>query len=72
MRLKSLLAAVALGVGLAGTGLATAEATTTPKPTSSPGHLKPSHPGDKPSGPGRLPTARPPGKAIPKTPNYTG
>jgi hypothetical protein len=76
MRLKSLIAAVALGVGLAGTGLAAAEATTvTPKPPTSstaPGHLKPSHPGVKPSKPGELPIAAPPGKAIPKVPNYTG
>ncbi|HEX4812124.1 MAG TPA: hypothetical protein VFV66_05170 [Nonomuraea sp.] len=71
MRLKSLTAAVALGIGLActglaGTGLAAAEATTTPNPVSSPGHLSPSHPGDE------SPTAMPPGKAIPMTPNYTG
>ena len=72
MRLKSLIAAVALGVGLAGTGLATAEATTTPKPTTSPGHPKPGHPGGKPSMPGEPAIAMPPGKAIPKVPNYTG
>jgi hypothetical protein len=73
MRLKSLIAAVALGVGLAGTGLAAAEATTaTPNPTTSPGHLPPSHPGDRPSKPGEPPIAAPPGKAIPKVPNYTG
>jgi hypothetical protein len=72
MRLKSLIAAVALGVGLAGTGLAAAEATTTPKPTTAPGHLRPSRPGGRPSKPGELPIAAPPGKAIPKAPNYTG
>ncbi|AQZ62266.1 unnamed protein product [[Actinomadura] parvosata subsp. kistnae] len=66
MRLKSLTAAIALGTGLALTGLAAAEATTPPEPASSPGHLSPSHPGDN------LPTAGPPGKAIPKMPNYTG
>lgn len=72
MRLKSLIAAVALGVGLTGTGLATAEATTaTPKPTTAPGHL-PSHPSAKPSKSGELPIAAPPGKAIPRVPNYTG
>ncbi|MEV0405216.1 hypothetical protein [Actinoallomurus sp. NPDC050550] len=38
MRLKSLITAVVLGVGLAGTGLAAAEATTTPKP---PAHSNP-------------------------------
>jgi hypothetical protein len=77
MRLKSLIAAVALGVGLAGTGLAAAEATTaTPKPklkpTSSPGHLRPRHAGDQLSRPRDLPHAPRPGRAIPKTPNYTG
>ncbi|GAA2136400.1 hypothetical protein [Actinomadura napierensis] len=80
MRLKSLIAAVALGVGLAGTGLATAEAdTTAPNPTTSPGPLQPSRPGDRPaksgerpSKSGERPIAMPPGKAIPKTPNYTG
>jgi hypothetical protein len=72
MRLKSLIAAVALGVGLAGTGLAAAEATTaTPNPTTSPGRLQPSHPGN-PGDPGEPPIATPPGKAIPKVPNYTG
>jgi hypothetical protein len=71
MRLKSLIAAVALGVGLVGTGLAAAEATTTPQPTASPGHLQPNHPGRKPSKPRKLP-GTPPGKAIPKVPNYTG
>ncbi|MDX3107535.1 hypothetical protein ACIBO5_12840 [Nonomuraea angiospora] len=70
MRLKSLTVALTLGTGLACTaltftGLAAAEATT-PKPTSSPGHLSPSHPGDN------SPTAKPPGKAIPTMPNYTG
>ncbi|MFC5744642.1 hypothetical protein [Actinomadura rugatobispora] len=73
MRLKSLMAAVALGVGLAGTGLAAAEATTaTPTPPAAPGHPKRSHPGDKPSKPGELPPAAPPGNAIPKMPTYTG
>lgn len=73
MRLKSLIAAVTLGTGLAGTGLTAAEATTaTPKPTTSPGHLKPSQPGDRPSRPGELPPATAPGKAIPKAPSYTG
>jgi hypothetical protein len=87
MRLKSMIAAVALGVGLAGTSLAAAEATTTaPTPATSPGPLKPArpggtpahpgsspaHPGGAPSKPGEPPIAAPPGKAIPKTPNYTG
>jgi hypothetical protein len=73
MRLKSLIAAVALGVGLAGTGLAAAEATTAaPQPTTSPGHLAPRHLGDGPSRPGEPPIARAPGRAIPKVPNYTG
>ncbi|MFB4303249.1 hypothetical protein [Actinomadura sp. NTSP31] len=80
MRLKSLIAAVALGVGLAGTTLATAEAdTTAPHPTASPGPMKPGRPGDRPSRPGERPSkpgerpiAMPPGKAIPRTPNYTG
>jgi hypothetical protein len=76
MRLKSLIAAVALGVGLAGTGLAPAEATTAaPKPTASPtapDHPQPSRPGDRPAKPGEPPIAVPPGKPIPKAPNYTG
>ncbi len=77
MRLKSLLAAAALGIGLAGTGLAgtgltAAEATTaTPQPTTPPGRHLPGHPGDKPSQSRRLPGTAP-GTAIPTTPNYTG
>jgi hypothetical protein len=72
MRLKSLIAAVALGTGLACTGLAAAAEATTPKSTSSPGHLSPSQPGDNPANSGQPSTARSPGKAIPTTPNYTG
>jgi hypothetical protein len=85
MRLKSLIAAAALsvglaGTGLAGTGLAAAEATTaTPEPTASPGNLKPSRPGDRPARPGvrparpgEPPAAAPPGRALPGVPNYTG
>ncbi|GAB3961164.1 hypothetical protein GCM10029978_012610 [Actinoallomurus acanthiterrae] len=47
MRLKSLITAVVLGVGLTGTGLAAAEATTTPKPpaNSHPVHSHPVLPG---------------------------
>jgi hypothetical protein len=82
MRMKSLIAAASLGVGLTGTSLVAAEAAAaTPTPVAaptSPGHLPPNHPGGKPSNPGsssnpgQPPAAAPPGKAIPKTPNYTG
>ncbi|MBO2455166.1 hypothetical protein J4573_49330 [Actinomadura barringtoniae] len=59
MHLKSLTAAVALGVGLTGTGLTSAEAgtgltsaeagTATPTPPAAPGHLPSRHPGHLPS-----------------------
>lgn len=72
MRLKSLITAVALGVGLVGTGLTAAEATTAPKPAPSnppkaaPGNLPPTAPGNLPkAAPGNLPI-------LHKNPNYTG
>jgi hypothetical protein len=72
MLLKSLITTVALGVGLVGTGLATAEATTAPK--STPSNPPKAAPGKLPkAGAGNLPTAAP-GKLPPlhKNPNYTG
>ncbi|GAA4621228.1 hypothetical protein GCM10023196_008290 [Actinoallomurus vinaceus] len=47
MRVKSLITAVVLGVGLAGTGLAAAEATTTPKPPSHSNPVSHRDPSDK-------------------------
>jgi hypothetical protein len=84
MRVKSLITAVVLGVGLAGTGLAAAGATTTPKP---PAHSNPVSHSDPSTKPGKDPvdkTGRPrlgvdkkgcpikAGGCIHKGPNYTG
>jgi hypothetical protein len=88
MRIKSLITAVVLGVGLAGTGLAAAEATTTPKPpahsnpvshrdpSSRPDPASPADPRNKPGKP-RLGVDKRgcPIKApgcVSKDPSYTG
>jgi hypothetical protein len=74
MHLKSLITAVALGVGLVGTGLATAEATTAPKPAPS-NNLPTAAPSNPPAAApgGHLPPAAPSKPPIlHKNPNYTG